>query len=138
MEDIIRKRLEIEINKAYYTSKRYHTVSTFAFLYHEKPLPVDILGSYVRISDHILKVDEHHYFINFTFTEQTGAFKAAQNLLLYLDKYFNNRTSCIALDTFDTTQSPRIVLNRLIQILQETKKHSYCRIEDENILNEMI
>jgi hypothetical protein len=138
LEEYIRKRLEIEIKKSYYTAKRYKVVSTFAFLYHEEPLTVNILGSYVRISDHLLKIDDNHYFINFTFTEQVNAFKASQNLLFYLDKHFNNRTSCIALDTFDINQSPKIVLNRLMQILKTTKKSSYSRIEDENILNELI
>jgi len=138
MEDYIKNRLKIEINKAYYIAKRYKSASTFAILYHEEILPVDILGKFVRISDHLLKIDEHHYFVNFTFTKQEDAFKAAQNLLLYLDRHFNNRSSCIALDTFDTTQSPTIVLNRLVQILNETKKSSYTRIEDENILNEIV
>jgi len=138
MQDHIKKRLEIEINKSYYTAKRYGAISTFVFLYHEKELPVAVLGKFVRISDHLLKIDDNHYFINFTFTEPEDAFKAAQNLLLYLDKHFNNRTSCIALDNFDTSQSPRIVLNRLMQILKETQKNSYTRIEDENILNEII
>ena len=138
MEDFIKNRLKIEINKAYYIAKRYKSLSTFAILYHKDILPVDILGKFVRISDHLLKIDDHHYFINFTFTHQEDAFKAAQNLLLYLDRHFNNRTSCIALDTFNITQSPTIVLNRLIQILHETKKSSYTRIEDENILNEIV
>jgi len=138
LEEFIRKRLEIEIKKSYYISKRYSVISTFAFLYHEEPLTVDVLGSYVRISDKLLKIDDHHYFLNFSFTEQVDAFKASQNLLLYLDKHFNNRSSCIAIDTFDINQSPRIVINRLIQILKATKNSSYSRIEDENILNEII
>jgi len=137
MEDYIRDRLKIEINKTYYIAKRYNSTNSFAILYHEDELSVDVLGKFVRISDHILRIDEHHYFINFTFTDQENAFKAAQNLLFYLDKHFNNRTSCIALDNFDIKQSPTIALNRLMQILKETKKSSYTRIEDENILNEM-
>ncbi len=137
IHETIKKRLKIEINKAYYIAKRYNVQSTFAFLYHNGELPIDKLGKFVRVSDHLLKIDEHHYFINFTFTNQEDAFKAAQNLLLYLDRYFNHQDSCIALDTFDITKSPTIVLNRLVQILTETKKNSYTRIEDENILNEL-
>jgi hypothetical protein len=137
IDDFIKKRLKIEINKAYYIAKRYNAISTFAILYHPDTLLVEQLGNFVRISDHLLKIDEHHYFINFAFTDQKNAFKASQNLIFKLDKYYNNNLSCIALDTFDTTQSPTIVLNRLTQILIETQKSSYTRIEDENILNEM-
>lgn len=137
MDDYIKNRLKIEINKAYYTKKRYSVPSTFAILYHEKELDVAQLGKFVRISDHLLKMDDHHYFLNFAFTEQDGAFKASQNLIMYLDKYFNDTTSCVAIDTFDITLSPTIVLNRLMQILNETRKNSYTRIEDENILNEL-
>jgi len=138
MDERIKNRLKIEINKAYYSYKRYKVDSTFAMLYHEKELPVDTLGKIVRISDHLLKVDEHHYFINFVHTNHNNAFKAAQNLLHALDNHFNNRTSAIAIDTFDTTQTPNLVLNRLWQILKEIRKNSYTRIDDENILNEII
>jgi len=138
MNDRIFNRLTIEINKAYYTCTRYKILSTFAYLYHEKELTPAELGNFVRISDQFLQVDEHHYFINFSHTEQDGAFKASQNLLLYLDKHFNTTTSCIAIDTFNVSQSPKIVLNRLVQILDETRKNSYTRIEDEDILNGII
>ncbi|QSZ42232.1 hypothetical protein GJV85_08935 [Sulfurimonas aquatica] len=134
----IRNRLNIEIKKAYYVFTRYKSPCTFAILYHEEELHVAKLGEFVRISDHLLKVDDNHYFINFAFTEQNGAFKASQNLILYLDKHFNNRTSCIAVDTFDSTHSSTIVINRLMQILQEIKKDPYSRIEDENILNGLV
>lgn len=137
MDKHIKERLEIEINKAYYIAKRYKSPSTFAVLYHEKELSLEKLGDYVRISDHILKMDDNNYFIHFTFTEQDGAFKASQNLIVYLDHHFNDRSSCMAIDTFDLSHSPTIVINRLMQILTETKKSSYTRIEDENILNGM-
>ncbi|MDQ7043366.1 MAG: hypothetical protein Q9M40_09610 [Sulfurimonas sp.] len=137
MDKYIRNRLEIEIAKAYYTAKRYKAVSTFAILYFEGELTVSDLGKYMRVSDHLLQIDDNHYFINYTFTEPSGAFKASQNLILYLDKHLGNEKSCIALDTFDVTQSATIVLNRLTQILAAIKENAYSRIEDENILNEL-
>jgi len=137
MEDFIKKRVNIEIKKAYYSAARYNIPSTFAILYHEDELSVDKLGEFVRISDHFFRIDENHLFINFVMTEHDSAFKAAQNLILNLDKLFNNTNTCIAIDNFDTTQSPSVVLHRLMQILDETKKNSYSRIEDENILNEI-
>ncbi|MDD2790378.1 MAG: hypothetical protein PHU40_06865 [Sulfurimonas sp.] len=132
------KRVKIEIKKIYYAHSRYHTIATFALLYHLKPIDVGELGKYLRISDHFVRIDEHHFFLNFTNTRQENAFKAAQNLLHYLDRYFQDTTSCIAIDTFDISKSPQIVINRLIQILDATTRHSYERIEDENILNELI
>ena len=137
MEDFIKKRVEIEIKKTYYTATRYKRTSTFALLYYEGELSLEQLGKLLRISDHLLKIDKNHYFINFIMTEHSDAFKASENLIFNLDKLLNNTTSCIAIDTFDPTQSPSIVLHRLTQILAETKKNSYSRIEDENILNEM-
>lgn len=128
-------RVSIEIKKTYYVHERYQYIATFALLYHEQPLDVTTLGSFLRISDHLVKIDAHHYFVNFAFTKQEDAFKASQNLLLYLDKHFNNHTSCIAIDTFETSKTATIVVNRLTEILAATKKSSYGRIEDENILN---
>lgn len=135
MKDNIFNRIKVEIKKAYYASQRYGVESTFALIYHEKAFNVEELGLYVRISDHFIKIDDNHYFMNFAFTSQNDAFKASQNLVLYLDKHFNDRTTCIAIDTFDTTHTCQIVYNRLMEILKETKKSSYTRIEDENILN---
>jgi hypothetical protein len=137
LEERVANRLKIEINKSYYIYKRYNLESAFAILYHEKPIHVSELGKMVRISDHLLKIDENHYFINFLFTNHTDAFKAAQNLIFALDNHFNNTTSVIALDTFDVSQPIHLVLSRLQQILLEIQKNSYCRIDDENILNEL-
>ena len=137
MDDYIKNRLSLEVEKAYYISKRYKSSSTFAILYFEGELEVQDLGKFVRISDHLLNIDENHYFIHYTFTQQNSAFKASQNLLLCLDKHLNNQSACIALDTFDISKSPTIVINRLTQILNETQHSSYSRIENENILNEL-
>lgn len=135
MTDNIFNRIELDIKRTYYTFDRYGAISTFVLLYHDKELSPEQLGSYVRISDKFVKIDSNHYFISFAFTSQENTFKAAQNLLQYLDNFFHNRTTCIAIDTFDTSKKPQMVYNRLMQILKETKKNSYTRIEDENILN---
>lgn len=138
MEDSIKNRLTIEINKSYYTAKRYKQNSTFAILYHEKELQVQTLGKIVRISDQLIKMNENIYFIFFKFTNHEQAFKASENLLFDLDNYFNNTSSCIGIDSFDINQSPTIVINRLLQILDEIKKNSFVRVDDENILNELV
>jgi len=138
MIDNIFNRIQVEIKRTYYINERYKSPSTFILMYHENPLSIEQLAVYVRISDKFVKIDDNHYFINFAFTSQEEAFKASQNLLLYLDNFFNNRKSCIAIDTFNSSISPHIVLKRLMQILKETKKSSYTRIEDESILNTKI
>jgi len=134
MNENIKNRLYIEIDKAYYISQRYKSISTFSILYFEGELDVDSLANFVRLSDHILKIDDKHYFINYTFTEKDAAFKASQNLLLYLDQYFNNQSSCIALDIFDITKSSHSVLDRLLQTLNLTKRSSTLRMADQSIL----
>jgi len=138
MEAVIFNRLQILINKTYYATKRYKVPATFALLYHEDPLTHDELGSFLRISDHFIQIDDNHYFLNFSHTNQEDAFKAAKNVLFGIDKHFNNQKSYIAIDTYDITKNPKIVYSRLEQILIETKKHSYTRIEDEDVLNELI
>lgn len=138
MYEKVLNRIRREIDKTYYMNRRYYFISTFALLYHKHALNVNELGSFLRVSDHFLAIDENHYFINFTFSRQANAFKAAENLLLYLDRHFNDNTTCIALDTFDNSKTPQMVMNRLVQILDATKNHSYERIEDENILNELV
>ncbi len=138
MTDNIFNRIKVEIARTYYTFSRYKTTSTFAMLYHENDLNVEQLAIYVRISDKFVKIDEHHYFINFVSTSHEDTFKASQNLLLYLDNYFNSRTSCIAIDTFNSSNSAKRVINQLMQIIKETKRNSYTRIEDEEILDAMV
>ncbi len=138
MTDNILNRIKVEIKRTYYTHDRYKSLSTFALLYHEKKLGVEQLATYVRISDKLIKIDDNHYFINFAFTSQEDAFKAAQNLLLYLDNFFNSRTSCIAIDTLNSKNTTQMVVGKLTQILNETKKSSYSRIEYEDILNGLI
>jgi len=131
-------RVKTEIKKAYYAHARYHIVATFALLYHTKLINVCELKKYLRVSDDFIRIDNHHFFINFSNTKQENAFKASENLLLYLDKDFHDTTSCIAIDTFDISKTPQMVINRLMQILDATKHNSYERIEDENILDELI
>ena len=135
MTDDTFTRIETEITKAFYIYKRYKSLSSFVLLYHEKELTEEQLGSFVRVSDKFIKVNSNVCFINFTFIAYEDIFKASQNLLRELDHFFNDRTSCIAVSSFDTTNSPKMIINRLTQILNETKKRSYERIENEHILD---
>jgi len=136
MKDRLFNRLEVLVKKAYYVHTRYNIDSTFAYFYFEGSLSVTDLGKFLRISDQFIQLDENHYFVNFSYTKQNDAFKASQNLLVYLDKHLQNRSATIAIDTFDTTKSARIVLNRLQQILNAAKRKEDSRIEDEGVLNE--
>ena len=129
----MKNRLRILIEKSYYIDERYSLHSTFTLLYHEQPLSVTELGSFVRKSDHFLQVDEHHYFINFLYITHEQAFKSAQNLIESLDGYFKNQTSAIAIDTFDPIKTPTGVYNRLFDILNIIKEDPYNRIEDETV-----
>ena len=138
MTDNIFNRINVEIKRTYYIHERYKSDSTFAIIYYEKALTPIELSEFIRISDKFVQIDDNHCFMNFTFTTQEDAFKASQNLLMYLDGHFNSRTTCIAIDTFNTSNSPQVVINRLMQILQQTRKNSYSRIEDEDILNGFI
>ena len=138
MNDAIFNRFAVEVKKAYYISKRYETLSTFALLYFDQELSVDKLSLYLRVSDKFILIDKNTYFIDFTFTSQEDTFKACQNLLLELDNNFNNRNSCIEIESLDINLSPKMLLNKLTQILKETRKSSYGRIEDESILNHMV
>ena len=128
-------RYDHMVNRTYYIHERYHVDATFALLYHGKPLEVDDLGSFLRLSDHVIEVDEHHYFIIFAFTPEANACKASQNLLRKLDHHFGEPCSSIALDRFDPNLTPHNVLSRLKQILCVTHKHSYSRIETESALD---
>jgi len=128
-------RLEVLVKKAYYVYKRYEIPSTFALIYHDRPLSVIELSKYVRQSDQFIPLDENHYFMIFHFTNQANAYKASQNIIYRLDKHFNNdEVSFIALDSFDVNKSPHSVLSRLKQILAQTRKESYSRVETEDIL----
>lgn len=131
----ITNRINVSIKKTYYTFERFQVEATFALLYHEEPINVMELSKFVRISDQLMQLDENHYFIIFAFTSQENAYKASQNLIQKLDAYFNNRTSCIAVDAFDKSKAPESVLNRLKQIMIETRKSSYIRVETDDILD---
>jgi hypothetical protein len=122
------------IEKTYYSFARYGVSSTFALLYHEHALPEIRL----RTSDHLINLDKHHYFITFSHTTTENAHKAAQNLLLHLDSLLHSSTTTIVLDTFNTSHSPKVVLDRLHQILQEARQYSFSRIEDESALDRKI
>lgn len=132
--DIV-ERVEALVQKTYYACERYELDATFAMLYHEKPITPAELGQYVRISDHLVQLDENHYFIIFTYTEHDNAVKACQNLVHSLDHHFNDHTSCIVLDSLNPSKSAKIVLKRLQAILDETRSRSYTRVETEEIFD---
>lgn len=135
MSDAITNRINVLIKKTYYHFERFQVNSTFALLYHEDPISVVELSHYLRISDHLIQLDDNHYFIIFAFTTQDNAYKASQNIIHNLDNHFNTTKSCIALDTFHISKSPISVVNRLMQILAETRKNPFIRIETEDILD---
>jgi hypothetical protein len=134
LDERLKNRLKIMIEKSYYVKERYNIESTFALLYHEKPLTPAELGKFIRKSDHFLEIDEHHHFINFMYISHTDAFKASQNLIFALDKYFQNNTTNIAVDTFESIKTPTMVYNRLNDILKAIIDDPYNRVEDETIL----
>lgn len=130
-------QIQLLIKKAYYRFMRHHYDSTFAYLYFEGDLTLIDLAKYLRVSDNFIKIDKNHFFIDFSHTKPEEAFKAAQNLFVYLDKHLNNTSARIAIDAFDTSNSAQVVLSRLEQIMDETKKRPDSRIEDEDVLNEL-
>ena len=138
MSSEIEVRINAEINRAYYTFERYQANATFALVYHEKELSLEEMGTFIRISDRFVKMDEHQYFMLFHFTNAEEASKASQNLLMSLDNHFHNTSTCIAIDTFNTANLTKVVLNRLQQIIKETRKNSFTRIEYEDILDSQI
>lgn len=135
MSSDISNRVSVLVKKTYYTHERFDVKATFALIYHELPLDLMDLSKHVRFSDHLIQLDEYHYFVIFTFTSEANAYKAAQNILLNLDHHFNNRTTYIVLDSFDMSRSPQSVVNRLKQILGESRKNPFVRIETEDILD---
>lgn len=135
MDENILNRVDVLVKKTYYTYDRFEVDATFALLYHEAPLSVVELSKYVRLSDHLMAIDDHHYFIIFAFTSEENAYKASQNIIHKLDSYFNDHSSSIALDSLDVTMSPQLVLNRLRQIMKEIHRDTHVRIETEDILH---
>ena len=134
MDKNIQNRLNVLVKKTYYIYQRFKVDATFALLYHEKPLGLVELSKFIRMSDQVIQIDENQYFILFAFTSQENAYKASQNIIHNLDKYFNDTTSYIVLDSFDITKSAQNVLNRLKQIMVEARKDPYVRIQTEDIL----
>lgn len=137
-DEQIPNRIRVQINRSYYSFQRYKVETTFALLYHRHTLGVETLARYLRLSDQFVRYDAHHCFIVFAHTNAPNAYKASQNLLLHLDNYFNDRSSCIALDLFDPSNSAQIVLNRLLQILDVAKTNPDARIQDETVLDQRL
>lgn len=135
MDESILNRLNVLVRKTYYTYDRFEVDATFALLYHAVPLSVVELSKYVRLSDHLIQLDDHHYFIIFAFTCEENAYKASQNIIHKLDGYLNDHATCIAMDSLDPTKSPQLVLNRLKQIMSEIHRDAHVRIETEDILH---
>jgi hypothetical protein len=135
LDEDLKTRLNAEIGRAHYTYERYKVDYTFALVYHEKDIELDVLGSYVRVSDKLVRIDENMHFVIYNFTTQDDAYKASKNLLNNLDNHFHSTKSCIAVDAPAKTDTTHMVLNKLDQILQETKRSSVSRIEYEDILD---
>jgi len=136
-DDKTKVRLESEINKVHDACQRYGTDTTSAIVYHEKDLDLPLLGSFLRKNDKVIRLDENHHFVMFFFTSDSESYEAAKNLLVKLDNHFQNTTSCIAIDSACNNDSTNMMINKLLQILKETKKNSISRIEYEDILDEI-
>lgn len=132
------KRLEAEINRAFYANDKYNLIATFVMVYYDKEISVEDMGKYVRATDRFIQIDESHCFIIFHYTAQENAYKASQNLLLKLDKHFQNSNAVIAIDDFDKSESPALIICKLKQIIKEIKKNSLVRVEDKSLLDSKI
>jgi hypothetical protein len=137
MDDKTRTRLELEISKIHDACERYDSDTSSAIVYHEKEIDLPLIGSFLRKNDKVIRLDENHHFIMFFFTSESEAYEAAKNLLAKLDHHFQNSTSCIAIDSACKNDSTNMMINKLIQILKETKKNSISRIEYEDVLDEI-
>lgn len=135
IDEDVKVKLNTEIGKAHYIFDRYEALSTFALVYHESDISLEILGSYVRISDKLVRISENYHFIIFNFTTQDDAYQASRNLLKKLDKHFDSARSCIAIDAPSKADSTHMVLNKLFQIIEKTKESSISRIEYSDILD---
>ena len=138
LDDELKIRLNAEISRAHYTFERYGAESTFALVYHENEIELDVLGGFVRVSDRLVKVDNNLHFIIFNFTVQDDAYKASRNLLRNLDNHFSSTNSCIAIDAPSKTDNVHMIMNKLYQIIKETQKNSVVRIEYSDILDTML
>jgi hypothetical protein len=135
LNEELKIRLNAEIGRAHYTYERYKVDATFALVYHEKDISLEQLGSLIRVSDKLVSINENLHFVIYNFTTQDDAYKASRHLLNSLDKHFHNTTSCIAIDSPSKTDSTHMVMNKLHQIILETKKNSVTRIEYSDILD---
>lgn len=138
IDDETKKILESEINKVHDACQRYDSNNSAAVLYHEKNIDSDVLSGFLRKNDKVIRLDENHCFVVFGYTSETEAYNAAKHLLAELDKYFKNSTTCIAIESACKYDSANIMINKLFQILKETKKNSISRIEYEDILDEVV
>jgi len=138
IDEKTKTRLESEISKVYDACDRYGSDVSSAIVYHEKDIDLTLIGSFLRKNDKIIKLDENHHFVMFFFTTESEAYDAAKHLLFNLDRHFNNKTSCIAIDSACKNNSVNILINKLLQILKETKKNSISRIEYEDILDKIV
>lgn len=129
------ERFSLLVKKIYYIHERYQVEATFTMLHVQHPIEMDEVSEMIRRSDEIFQIDPHRFFVAFTFTDQESARQACVNLLKKLDRHFNDHSSSIALDNFDPSKSPQIVVSRLNQILDEIEKRPYIRIENESILD---
>jgi hypothetical protein len=132
-----RTRLESEVGRVHDACKRYGSNTSSAIVYHDKEIELALLGSFLRKNDKIIKLDANHHFVMFCQTSEEEAYDAAKNLLAKLDRHFQNTSSCIAIDSACKNDSINMMINKLLQILKETKKNSVSRIEYEDILDEI-
>ncbi len=137
LDDQTKTRLESEISRVHDACDRYGSDVSSAIVYHEKDIDLSLFGSFLRKNDRVIRLDENHHFVMFFFTSESEAYDAAKNLLAHLDIHFNDKTSCIAIDSACKNDSANMMINKLLQILKETKKNSISRIEYEDILDEV-
>ena len=138
LDDKTKKILELEIGKVHDACERYDSQNSAAIVYHEKDVDTELLSGFLRKNDVVIRLDDNHHFIVFGYTSDSEAYNAAKHLLAELDKYFKSSTTCIAIESACKYDSANIMLNKLLQILNETKKNSISRIEYEDILDEVV
>ena len=87
----VEKALCEPLARAKYLFRRYHQPYCIAVIRSSSPVPLDRLIMHLRKTDEFAKVDEtHHAIIFMHIDEQNGGYKAAENVLNYLEREYPN------------------------------------------------
>ncbi|WP_456403804.1 hypothetical protein [Hydrogenimonas sp.] len=118
------------VERELYRLKRYGSPVTIGMFRCEDPRFEEKFYRHSRRTDHLVPLAKGHFLFLYDHTELPGAFKAAENLMIHLDRDPAGSKSRVALMQLQAEDELEDAIKRLLTLFVIASRSEQCIVDD--------